>query len=289
MKKSALILISILLTCPFIFCQGFVSEENTWNVMTTGYPGFLGTESYKIEGDSLYNGHDYKMIWMTMDSVDLLWSYKGMLREEDDVVYYIQQGIDTESVLYDFNALPGDTVWMINMFCWEDIPAVISDIDTVEYYGVERKRWVLQQEWGYPEYWIEGIGSNLGPLHSLYSLCIVCPTWDLLCFHHAGTQYYQMPGTFKCFMTNVGIDEDELEMGVQIVPNPVRDKFEVLSSEFEVGSVVIFNLSGKKMLEQQFSGEEMNVEVDVSGFDAGMYVARIDLQGRMLTKKLLVY
>lgn len=268
--------------------QGFVSEENTWNVKATGFPGFLGTESYMIDGDSSLNGLDYKIMWRTMDSVDIYWSYMGLLREETDIVYYIQEGKDSESVLYDFNLLPGDTAWIINMFCWEDIPAMIIDLDTVEYFGVERRRWELYAEWGYPEYWIEGIGSNLGPLHSLYSLCIVCPTWDLLCFHNEGQQFYQMPGTNSCYVTNVGIGEEDMEIGLQIFPNPAREKFEVRSAEFEVDLVEVYDLSGKKHLEKHFPSGGKNVEVNLNGLPAGMYVCRVQAGGRSVVRKLVV-
>lgn len=60
------------------------------------------------------------------------------------------------------------------------------------------------------------------------------------------------------------------------------------SSEFGVEKVEIYDLSGKKIFEQYFSEGEYNVEVDVSGLDAGMCVSRILLNGHQLTRKLLI-
>lgn len=269
--------------------QGIVSEENTWNVKATGFPGFLGTESYMIDGDSTQNGFDYKIIWMTMDSVDASWSYQGLLREDSNIVYFVPPG-GTEGILYNFNLEVGDTAWVKNMFCGnEEIMLTIASIDTVEYFNVERKRWELESEHSNNDYWIEGIGSNLGPLHTMYIMCIVCPTWDLLCFHSAGNQYYQMYGTDVCYLNNVGIGEENMESGLQIFPNPVRDKFAVRSLQFVVELVEIYDLSGKKHLEKHFHGGEKNVEIELNGLPAGMYVCRIVAGGRSVVRKLVVY
>lgn len=87
----------------------------------------------------------------------------------------------------------------------------------------------------------------------------------------------------------VSLDEDmQTEVEVAIFPNPTRDKFEVRSAECEVEKVEIYDLSGKKLIERHFPGEKRNVEVDVSMLNAGMYVCRILLDGREITKKLII-
>jgi len=269
-----------------VFAQGIVSEENGWNVYATGYPGFIGTETYKIQGDSLLDGKDYKIIWMTYDSLGINWSYQGLLREDSNKVFFIPPG-STEGLLYDFNLQAGDTTWVKNMFCFDnEVEVVINGIDTVEYYGKLRKRWLIDYEYGMEEYWIEGIGSSLGPLHSKYYMCIVCPTWDLLCFHKGDTLLYSMTPSEICYVTSVGIKELIPAESINIFPNPARDKFEVRSVEFEVECVEIYNADGQKIFAEENVGSK-NIAIDVSQFKAGIYLCRIRLDGHVIVRKLI--
>ena len=152
--------------------QGIVSEEKNWNVVFSVIGVPLGTETYKIEGDSVFGGQDYKIIWWTLDQVEVQWSYMGLLRESMNIVYYVPRS-GTEGILYDFNAEVEDTVWIKNMWCDDDlVPVVVTAIDTVEYFGIERKRWTLIfGSWG-EEYWVEGIGSLNGPLNTARNRCV---------------------------------------------------------------------------------------------------------------------
>lgn len=279
-----------------IFAQDIVSESNRWNVYATGFPSYLATETYKIDGDSAFNGKEYKKIWMTRDSVDVLWDFQGLLREDSNIVYYKAAdswgGSMEEGVLYDFNAEVGDTVMIINMFCPDPdypIPAVVSTIDTVEYFGVERKRWALNVDYSPYDYWIEGIGSSLGPLHSLYYLCIVCPTWDLLCYHKNDTLLYQMFGYDKCFYSSVGIEEIE-NIDISIFPNPVKDRFEIRSAGFELGKtceIEIFDPRGVKVLHKTIIIDYNAIATDISHLSPGMYNCRIYYASKIFTVKLI--
>lgn len=271
-----------------VFAQGIVSEDNTWNVFVTGYPGYIGTESYKIEGDSVQNGFEYKIIWLTNDSVDVSWSYQGLMREDSNVVYFVPPG-GTEGILYNFNLDIGDTSYIKNMFCGdEEVPVSITDIDTVEYFGVDRKRWFLYTEFDFFDFWIEGIGGSLGPLHTAYYRCIACPTWDLLCFHSNDTLLFQREGFDVCYVTNVGLEETDLAKGILLFPNPVHDKFKIWSElNFGVELLEIFDLTGKRLIEEHFPRGKKNVEVDASTLNPGMYICRIQINGRLVTRKLI--
>jgi len=55
------------------------------------------------------------------------------------------------------------------------------------------------------DYWIEKIGSASGPLYSMFMAVVVCPTWDLLCFHESDSLLYIQEGVDGCWNSGVGM------------------------------------------------------------------------------------
>ncbi len=72
----------------------------------------------------------------------------------------------------------------------------------------------------------------------------------------------------------------------QIYPNPVREKLNVLGSQFAVCKLEISNLLGEVMLQKPEVGN-LKWEVDVSSFPNGLYIVRMSGDGLALTKKFL--
>ena len=80
-------------------------------------------------------------------------------------------------------------------------------VEAVDYFGISRKRWLLGEDGYVQESWVEGIGSLYGPLYTKFEYCIVCPFWELLCYHYNDTLNYIMNGQTDCYQNTVGIDE----------------------------------------------------------------------------------
>lgn len=283
--SQILLLAGLLYFIPAGKAQNFVSEANRWNVYATGYPSYIATETYIIEGDSSFNGKIYKKIWQTYDSVDVIWSYKGLLREDSNRVFYIPPG-GTEGILYDFNAEPGDTVMIINMFCYEPVSVIISAIDTVEYMGVKRKRWFLGDNWS-SDFWIDGIGGSLGPLHSAYYLCIVCPTWDLLCYHRNDTLLYMKDGLNKCYYSSVGVDEGNGLKKYNLYPNPATEIVHIQHQQ-EIDRIEIRELNGRLVLEQVLPPGRKETQMNLSELEPGVYFCILCDKENNLTQKLII-
>lgn len=168
MKKHLLLFAMGLLMSASVVAQGFVSTDKQWNVLLTAFPNYVSTEIFKIQGDSVVDGTTYSKIWVSMDSL-VSWQFMGLLREADNIVYYMQPNF-TEGVLYNFKLQVGETAMVRNFFCYEyDIPVTVIALDTVEYFGVERRQWLLQSEEFY-DTWVEGIGSLSGPLYTMYNM-----------------------------------------------------------------------------------------------------------------------
>lgn len=218
MKKSGLSIGFILLFTLLLPGQNFISPDKSWSVKVEAFPSGIGTERYKIAGDTVINNIEYQVIWFTMDSTNNNWTFDGLLREEPGIVYYTPP-FGTEGILYDFTLEIGDIIYAKCRFCDEANAMTVTAIDTVEYFGVERKRWHFNGE--YEEYWIEGIGNLFGPLHNRYYECIICPEWNLLCYHEEQELLYILDGEELCFLIDVWVSTNLAGPSFQIAPNPV--------------------------------------------------------------------
>ena len=287
MKKNFLIVGLTVLISLSAFGQNFISPDKRWNVLLTGFPTAFSTEIYVINGDSVVDLTVYNKIWASSDSLTT-WQYKGLLREDSNIVYYTPPG-ESEGVLYNFNLNIGDTAYVINVFC-SNIPIYIIDIDTVEYLGISRKRWHLGENGNVEEFWVEGIGSLYGPLFTKYAYCIICPGWELLCFHEDDTLRYMMPYTDDCYLNTVGISENSGENDFLISPNPVKKGNDIfLETTSKVSSINIFNPAG--ILIKTINPVVDNINrIETHNFEPGLYLIAIKTRGnKMITRKILIY
>lgn len=270
-----------------VFGQNYISESKQWNVRLSSF-GSYSTEIFIIEGDSMVDLLDYKKIWVSYDSLNTF-HFQGLLREASNVVYYIPPN-SSEGILYDFNLEPGDDALVRNIFCGDqEVPIHVFDVDTVEIFGVERKRWHIGNYDYADEFWIEGIGSLYGPLYTSFEYCIVCPYWELLCYYENEALLYTMPGQDECYQLSVGIEENQATIDLQIIPNPVvrGRQLEVQTSE-DILNIKIYNASGMLMETYELiSGQKINIET--SKLKQGVYFMKAETRkGLTITQKILV-
>lgn len=285
MKQQAIIIgLSILFNIS-LFGQDFISSNNQWNVRLEGF-GFT-TEIFYIEGDSTVNSTLYSKIWVSYDSLSSS-TFQGLVREESNVVYFIPPDLN-EGILYDFNAEIGDTVFVKNIFCGdEEIPVNVIDIDMVEYFGISRTRWHLGEDGYVEEYWVEGIGSLNGPLYTNYSYCVVCPVWELLCFHNNDTLEYIMPGSASCYYTSVGISETNTEHDALIKPNPVKKGNPIFVETNSIStSIQVLNSAGA-IIKNMSSINDNIIRIETNTFESGLYFITINTGGKLETQKILI-
>jgi hypothetical protein len=274
MKQYTLFIGLTFLMNVSLFGQGFISPDKQWNVRLVGFPASYTTEIFRIEGDSTVNSMLYSKIWISTDSLSS-WAFQGLLRENENVVYYIPPG-SSEGILYDFNLKTGDTAFVRNIFCGdEEIPVYVLDVDTVEYFGTARKRWHLGENGYTDEFWVEGIGSLNGPLYTKYWHCIVCPVWELLCYHHNDTLQYILPGETECYQNSVGINDHQGTNDILIKPNPVKNgnpiEIEMMNTPVNID---VFNASGALL--KSFSPlQGRKISIETNDFDPGLYLLNI--------------
>jgi hypothetical protein len=290
MKK--IMLAAIVLLSPLLMhSQSLVDEGRQWNVVNSGISFFsfsYHTEIFRITGDSLVEDVLYKKMMVSHDSLSS-WSLAGLLRAEDEKVYYIHPGYD-EGLLYDFGLQKGESAMVRSFFCFsEDVPVTVMDIDTVEYMGVERKRWLLGEDgWAY-DIWVEGIGSLSGPLYTRYEYCIVCPVWELLCAYQTEEKIYMHSDYQICYFSSVGIDESDFGADVQLFPNPVNIGQKVQLTTAAAGSLIsLYSATGALYGRFTVDGTG-SLEIETGRLNPGIYtLVFTSPSGSVRSLKLLV-
>lgn len=96
------------------------------------------------------------------------------------------------------------------------------------------------------------------------------------------------PGEFIVFADNLPSEtlsvEELTQEAINLYPNPTSERFSVNTS---VNKVEIFNIAGKKVAEYE-GNYEANYRFDVSNFNSGLYMVRIENESTISTVKLLI-
>jgi photosystem II stability/assembly factor-like uncharacterized protein len=76
----------------------------------------------------------------------------------------------------------------------------------------------------------------------------------------------------------------------EIYPNPAGKRFGVRSLEIGVngGTIEIYDLNGRKLLERQIPKGSESIEIDVSSLESGVYFCRLNNENISVTKKLII-
>jgi hypothetical protein len=90
-------------------------------------------------------------------------------------------------------------------------------------------------------------------------------------------------------VSTVGVEEnDQLQAGLNVYPNPTNGKVSVNFDESTVGTIEVFNLVGKKVLVKQLSGTEYKVDLNIEGQSNGVYLVRLKTAKGIVSKKVLL-
>jgi hypothetical protein len=85
----------------------------------------------------------------------------------------------------------------------------------------------------------------------------------------------------------VGLNEkDRIDKLLEIFPNPASNRLSIYFPTRGSGQIAIFDLSGKMLLNENYLGEQL--QVDVSSFRSGMYLIRVGDDDKVAVKKFVV-
>lgn len=235
------------------------------------------------ELDTLIGGHMYNQIFLN-DTV-----YQGASRNDGDQVYFVLHDENSESLLYDFGASVGDTIF--NVFTgnigldepqWDEYELLdyrVSQIDTAVYEdGIERKRIFLEN---YDVQWIEGIGNiqglfwGGGAYISSYESHLVrfCRDGQIVLIQDSPPfSFVDENSCFSGFTTGIS---DYNDSQLSIYPNPVRDDLYISHLDGEpILSLKVFSSTGKEVFELE-GIDSGHSPIDIRAIPTGIYFLQV--------------
>jgi hypothetical protein len=272
-------------------------DQPQWNVYG-GYGSFgstyYSTAEWTYVTDTAFCGEVYSKanIW--------LGSGPAFIRVDDEQVF-LRRSMDCadgDLLLYDFSLSVGDTVLCASEH-YEVIetPFWVVGIDTVDLFGVSRRRFDMRYSWNPQEEpenwlilemeWVEGIGSLLHPFHP------VAYTWHyghgystLLCYWEQEVQLYQHPEFDTCtasYSFGQSITEQDPVLAT-VGPNPFQESM-ILSMHSPQSFVVEAFSADGRLIERTFhAGTTVAVG---SGLTPGVYLLRISQNGHVQRTRVI--
>ena len=263
-----------------MFAVSFGLKAQTWFIMGEyiwSPPHPQGTfEELHVQGDDVeINGMAYHTILESHSQTIL-----GAYRNEDRQVYYCKwngSDYDEEVMLYDYDLEVGDF--------FNDSDEHPMEVISVSYIadnnGMERKKIKfsflgLEDE---TEYWIEGIGSNRGFIHSgNYTPTDDGAIFHLLCYHVGENLIYVSPEYNACDIDEIN-EENAIDQ-ISVYPNPASGTISILNPNgMSVTKVDIIDLLGRVVL-----SSEKTDSIDVSSLSEGQYFVRIQGESTVVKK-----
>ena len=176
MKKIILlILLCFVQTC--VYAQDsylpFVEEGKVWNMcyISQGFGDEFPDYEFKyfIEGDTLIAGQNCKKFYAFNEYYSNKTEYQMALHESEGKVYFIPSGSTNSYVLYDFTIPVGTSIVISSASRPESNIEMRNNRNGItKTNGISRRclfvNWVTDNL--PPGWWIEGIGSELGPLNN---------------------------------------------------------------------------------------------------------------------------
>jgi hypothetical protein len=282
MKK---LLIIILLSCSqhLIFAQAniyhtFPDSSAVWSVVNCGSSGCL-TYHYCVKGDTIINSITYHKLSYS-DSLGNPGSLIGGIREANKKIFFIclnsiQCVLHPEQVLYNFNAIIGDTI-QYALYGGASGNWTVQSIDSIQLLdGKYRKKFNIDVAFCMPGYVIEGIGNANDLLYGCYT---GGPgSYELLCFKQNKTLLYLGPTFNTCYYNTVSTQEYTASSAkIIIYPNPIVEFGNITLSNLPNNfsyKIEVYNYLGSKVKES-FYNENM-YSILKKDFTPGFYVFKI--------------
>ncbi len=224
------------------------------------------------------------------------------VREENNIVYFYHEYLDTIYELYNFNSMPGD-IWKIppsEVFVKIDTTefgpysvAVVQSVDTIYINDEPLKRimidYELQPDYEYGEYpnyfigyeIIEKIGAidiSFFPINTTYSEHSLK---GIRCYKNDNFPLYNFNEDVDCDYFPSDINEKSIEK-LLVYPNPVSSTAKInVDNCHEIHKIKLWTIDGKRVPIQY-----NNCEVDFSKIKAGTYILTIHFSDKTINTKI---
>jgi hypothetical protein len=283
------------------------SDSAIWIQQHADFQGTTYFWRTYLYGDTTISSLSYKKLYRTSVNSYIYpppppppfynsYNFIGALRQDIPAkrVYFYEEETGTEKLLYDFTLAIGDTAY--SDIPWADsivVQYVVTGIDSILAGSVYHKRLVIESLptttlASVAANWIEGIGSEAGPLNRYltgfeFSHALAC-----FSFNEENKYYDEMwpPAPDCSFSVAIGEQENDL-IGIVVSPNPTAGIISLSVSCNETLSLELMDLSGKILFSCQ-TRELSGITVDLNEFAKGIYLVKLaDTKGNSVSKKIV--
>lgn len=280
MKKTVIFFIIIFSLCltsiaQTTFYRPFPEDTATWlsDQYANTCMGYCGSTCYEMNGDTIINGHSYNKIYTRNGQFYYIipppnsvigtnfsaCNYLGAIRQDttNKKVYFIDNTMSTDSLLYDFNLTVGDTIqswYNKRSIQW---PLIVSGYDSVFIYNSYYKLYNFNGMQGNANHsLIEGIGWT-GDLFGIdwsgdHDVALSCFNGEFLNGgNFIGWQAYENECNvlLSCNLTSNIVDPNA-KMKFSIFPNPFSFQTTLHTTNFLINaSLIIYNSTGQKIIQ----------------------------------------
>ena len=299
MNTTVLSAILFLLSVSLVKAQKyypFIEDAKTWSelhsfmIYVPPYPLTLTTESFKLEGDTVWNGETYKNLF-TCDSDPTVSSWTigsdYLYREEAGKVLRVNFWSEEEELVYDFNLNVGDSVYVDSVYANAYAHVILVDSLIVD--GTYHK----QIHFDYPaDIWVEGLGSLYSPFNPVQYSFIYPTGFQLLCVTNLNGNIYLNPSYHQCYVDTTYItsmpEKLNSQSRIEVINNPMHTfsivKIENPTEIFE--KYALFNSYGQLMMHRNIQDNTFSIQRE--NLSSGIYFLKVYSKKSALNKKIIV-
>jgi hypothetical protein len=270
--------------------QVFVSPSNEWFADDCCYSaGQTNCYTYKYWfGDTVIIN---SVAYLRLNSNDPQPSFKvgEYYREENGIVFMKNNIMDTEMKIYNFNLNVGEEFEIGNAS--ENLSIKVLSIDSITLNsGEKRKRLNVASslDTNINTFWIEGIGSGLSPMNTLYMFTLDC--WnDFNCFHEDGFVEFQIG---DCDLS-ASKDLEPSEPSFILSPNPAINQVRFIRADAQPLNRIfirVTDMNGRTVWQSPTTANNADyIEWQTNDTPAGVYFYAIqDNHGLIQTGRITI-
>jgi len=299
MKKSILLFFTIALNFILI-AQSYVPfpttnaywQENRWDALGGAFCEDIQVD---ILGDTLISSTTYHILRESRVTKNFdAGCVDSTSRFNQRIIGYFRNDIPNkkvwirlpnaseETLLYDFDLKVGDTLpnTLFHKAGLDSSLGIVVNVDTVNYGGIDRKRFLIDGFNPIDIYLIEGIGNTKGFTDDFYPYGIGSGR-SLLCLRENDVTVYPDASTSCNFIVDID-DISSFKEAKRIYPNPTHDIIRI-SNIKGVKEIELMDIQGKLIQLLDVKSQEWKLPEQ-----EGIYIVRIKLKdGEEISQKVL--
>jgi hypothetical protein len=289
---KTIILTFILFVSTYCLAQNWAENNAVWHYDQTDMGPPFNTVFIKFStiGDTVILGEPAKIILEERIRSNGNMTTTIFMKSDSNRVYLFDSSSNSFKLLYDFSAMPGDT---IEVFCPErfgdsTITIVVDSLSTININGtILGVQHVSQTAMAY--YDMSGIIiENIGWTGFMFPLStFLDPPYGgaLRCFQNDSIGLYK-PSAFDCDYLETGIESINNTNNFSIYPNPANEILNIsVAKDVDLTNAVVslVEVSGRQVLNQRIQSTE--TAIHINHLPNGIYLLNIRLNNEISTFK----